>query len=95
MTSTPDESYTRTLYITSNLRKFQEVETLADYTRIASRISQSAGNRNDKARRPSRPRWLMTWSLSDKLALGNLTVGTLVLVVGILALLLAAGLLIL
>jgi hypothetical protein len=95
MTSTPDESYSQTLYITSNLRKFQEVKTLADYTRIASRISQSAGDRNDKARRPSRRRWLMAWSLSDKLVLVDITVQTFALIAGILALLIVAGVLIL
>ena len=90
MTSMPDGN----IYITSNIRKFQEVETLADYTRIVSRINKSTIDRSDKVHRPGLHLWLNSWPRSDKLALANLSAQAIAVIVGILALLIAAGLLI-
>jgi hypothetical protein len=91
--STPDESRTQNLYITSNIKRFQEVESLTDYTKIASRDRRSAIDDTDRGRQISISRWLHSWSRSDRLALTIAVATVVVLIVTILALLVAIGLL--
>ena len=95
MTSTADENYLRNRYLTSKIKEFQEVRTVADYIRIASRESQSTTDRNGNSQRFRILSRLRSWPRADRLSLANSGIGALALVVAILALLVLAGLLIL
>jgi hypothetical protein len=95
MTSMPDAGNARNLYVTSKIKKFPEVKTLAQYRRIASRISRAETDGTGNRPRLGLIHWLSSWSRSDKLAFANFTVQTVALIVGVLALLIVAGLLIL
>lgn len=92
MMSTHDEINGHCLYVTSEIKKFKNIRNIGDYLRARSRGRRW---RSDYTGPPNIITRLRSWSRSDRLSLAILVIGVIALAVTFLALLVAAGLLIL
>ena len=81
------------LRIDPKIRKFKNVSTMGDYLKTVSRGHQHAVEIYP-GRRPAAIRRILSWLTSDKLSLAILLIGLAAFVVTTLALLVAAGLLV-
>jgi hypothetical protein len=81
------------LRIDPKIRKFKNVSTMGDYLKTVSHGHQHAVEIYPE-RRPAAIRRILSWSTSDKLSLAILLIGLAAFVVTTLALLVAAGLLV-
>lgn len=89
--SMDEESGEQDLYITSNVKQFQEIEDLGDYIKTVSRTRQSIIAATDTGHRAGIIFWPRSWPRADKIALSIAVTGAIALAATILTLLITVG----
>lgn len=88
---THEESREEILYITSNIKQFQEVKDIGDYIKNVTHARQSTIAAPGSGRRAGIRLWPRSWSRGDKIALSIAVTGAIALALTILTLLITVG----
>ncbi len=90
--STREEDLQQILYINPDIKRFSNVNDIADYTKIKSRRRESQASEAGRRHRGNLIKRLRSWSRSDKIALSIAVIGLIALAATIVTLLVVAGL---